>query len=494
MRISLQVAAGYFLIVGLAGWFVLDVFVEEVEPGVRDTMEDTLVDSANLIAELVAPALLDPHPQAPLVGRLVAEALEHYRWRTVEAAIWQHRKRTLDLRVYVTDGEGRVVFSTEPHQLGKDYSRWNDIYLTLAGRYGARSTRTTPSLDTSSVMHVAAPVLDRDGGIIGVVSLAKPAYSVAPIVAISEAKIRDRGLVLLAITAVIGALFTWHLTRAIERLRGYARAVTAGERRDPPRSRARELAELADALGEMRERLEGKQYVERYLHTLTHELKSPLAAIRGAAELLTEPDMPDPERRRFLDNIREQSDRLTQIADRLLELARVEQQQTLARPEPVELAALLEECVEGFAPLAAQRDIGMDLRIGRSLQVQGDRFLLARALSNLLDNALGFSPDGGRIRIELLESQPSGRRERLTWAEIAIGDQGPGIPDYARDRVFERFFSLPRPRAGRRGTGLGLSFVREVAELHGGSIALEDRSPTGTRARLRLPAVVSRMP
>ncbi|MBK1724402.1 two-component system sensor histidine kinase CreC [Thiocystis violacea] len=490
MRVSLQLAAGYFLIVGLAAWFVLEVFVEEVKPGVRDAMEDTLVDSANLIAELAAPALSGAPERRAEAGQRIGAALERYRWRTVDASIWRHSKRSLDLRIYVTDATGQVLYSTEPDQIGQDYSRWNDVYLTLTGRYGARSTRTRPGDDSSSVMHVAAPVLDGER-VIGVVSVGKPGNSVAPIVEGSKAKIRERGLVLLAITGLIGALFTWHLTRAIGRLRRYAREVTAGGRSTPPKSRARELADLADALGEMRERLEGKQYVERYLHTLTHELKSPLAAIRGAAELLGEPDMPEAERQRFLANIREQSDRLAQVAERLLELARVEQQQALAQSETIDLAALIQDGVTALAPLATPRGIRFEVQADGPLLVQGDAFLLARAFANLLDNAVGFSPDGGRVLVELRELERGKGRDEPPRLEVDISDQGSGIPDYAREKIFERFFSLPRPSAGRKGTGLGLSFVREVAELHGGSILLANLEPEGVQARLTLPRAVS---
>ena len=481
MRIPLQVAAGYFLIVGLAGWFVLDVFVDQVKPGVRNTMEDTLVDSANLVAEMVAARMGDSGGLTEC-GADVAEALSAYGRRSVDAAIWEHRKRTLDLRVYVTDSAGRVVCSTDPDEIGRDYSRWNDVRRTLNGAYGARSTRAIPGDSSTSVMHVAAPVLHREQ-IVGVVSVAKPGYSVVPIIEDSKAKIRQRGFLLLLIAALIGALFTWHLTRAIERLRLYARDVSSGRRVPPPSSSARELAELAEALDSMRERLEGKQYVERYLHTLTHELKSPLAAIRGAAELLAEEGMPEDERQRFLSNIREQSERLARVTDRLLELARVEQRQALGEAAPIDLAELTRTLVAATYPVAARREVGIDLDTEDVPQIRGDRLLLFQAIGNLLDNALDFSPVGGRVSVavSLVDRQ----------ATVSISDQGRGIPDYAADRVFERFFSLPRPDGSRKGTGLGLSFVREVAGLHGGSAQLENigpaDNPQGARALLKLP-------
>ena len=481
MRIPLQVAAGYFLIVGLAGWLVLDVFVREVRPGVRNTTEETLVDSANLVAELVAPSIAGLGGQAECAAA-VAKALAAYDHRSVDALIWEHRKRSLDLSVYVTDAAGRVVCATDPDEIGRDYSRWNDVRRTLDGEYGARSSPAVPGEAGSSVMHVAAPVMDGDR-IIGVVTLAKPGNSVAPIIEESETKIRRRGLLLLLSAALIGAFFTWRLTGAIERLRQYARDVSDGRRVPPPGSSARELDELAEALGTMRERLEGKQYVERYLHTLTHELKSPLAAIRGAAELLDEADMPEAERRRFLGNIREQAERLSRVADRLLELARLEQRQVLGEAEAIDLAELVESVVETARPVAAQREVSLELRAEGASRVRGDRFLLSQAIGNLLDNALDFSPQAGRILIAVHPHEDQ--------AEIEIRDQGPGIPDYALERVFERFFSLPRPDGGRKGTGLGLSFVREVAHLHGGSVRLENPAPPGNpggvRTLLRLP-------
>jgi two-component system sensor histidine kinase CreC len=483
VRLSLLVAAGYFLIVGLAAWFVLDVFVAEVKPGVRKTMEHTLVDSANLLAELVRPALLgSPTDQElvdqPSAGQRIHAALARFQERSVAARIWDHQKHTLDLSLYVTDHKGHVLYATDSGLIGADYSRWNDVYLTLAGHYGARSTRSDPEDEASSIMHVAAPVL-ADGRIIGVVSLAKPTRSVEPIVMASKDKIRARGFLLLVIAAAIGVAFTWKLSDSIGRLDRYARSVTAGARARPRRSRVRELDDLATALTEMQERLEGKQYVERYLHSLTHELKSPLAAIRGAAELLAEADMPALERARFLANIREQADRLSQVAERLLELARVEQMPMLTKPERLDVAELITQTADALAPMAAQRGICLERDLAHPCRVRGDRFLLAQALSNLLDNAVSFSPENAVIQIQL--------RTSAQGVELRIRDQGPGIPDYAQKKVFERFFSLPRPDATRKGTGLGLSFVREVAQLHQGQIALENQQPRGLLACLRLP-------
>jgi two-component system sensor histidine kinase CreC len=327
-------------------------------------------------------------------------------------------------------------------------------------------------------MYVAAPVI-WEGRTIGAASVGKPSATVAPFIARSEAKIRDRGLLLLLVAGLIGALFTWHLTRAIGRMSRYARDVADGRRSPPPRSSARELSELADALTAMRERLEGRRYVERYVHTLTHELKGPLAAIRGAAELLAEEDMPAAQRRRFLDNIRGQEERLRHVAERMLNLARVEQQEALQESAPVDLVRLAAEAVEAVTATAQARGVAIEVTGPASLTVTGESFLLRQALGNLLENAIAFSPARGRIDLSL-STAPG-------LAIIAVRDRGPGVPDYALGRVFERFFSLPRPDGTGKSTGLGLSLVREVAALHGGGARLTNHTDGGALAVLDLP-------
>lgn len=477
MKISLRILLGYFLIVGLAAYFVLNIFVDEVKPGVRQAMEETLVDTANILAELAAADLK--------AGRInqgsFAAAVQAAGERDVNARIWGVSKSSLDFRVYVTDAKGIVLFDSDDQDVGKDYSRWNDVLLTLQGRYGVRSSKTDPNDDNSTVMHVAAPVKDGQQ-VIGVLTIAKPNATVQPFVDRSQKKIRDRGLLLLGAAALIGLLFTWRLTRSLNRLREYARAVSEGRKVPPPESGSSEIAELGRALAAMREKLEGKQYVEQYVHTLTHEMKSPVAAIRGAAELLDE-DMPRPARSAFIANIREQCQRLTLIAERLLDLAQIEQLQALETTQIIALNAMLGEIAASLQPRLEAAGLGLQIDAPDAANVLGDAFLLRQAINNLFDNAIEFSPPGGVIEARL-ESDADKLR-------LSIRDHGPGIPDYACERVFERFYSLPRPATGKKSTGLGLPFVQEVAALHGGDVRLANHPDGGAETVLTLPAVHS---
>jgi two-component system, OmpR family, sensor histidine kinase CreC len=480
MRIGLRILLGYFLIVALAAFLLGRVFVQEVKPGVRQAMEDTLVDTAHLLAEQARDDLLAGRIDT---GRFAA-SVRALADRDPGAEIWGFGKRRIGTRIYITDARGIVVFDSTGRDVGADYSRWNDVYLTLRGRYGARSTPTDPADEGSTVMHVAAPILDHAGGderIVGVLTVAKPNQAIAPFIARSQDTILRWGLVLLGAALAIGVLASWWLSRQLGALHRYAEAVTAGGRASPPDAPG-EFGDLGRALATMRERLEGKQYVERYVHALTHEMKSPLAAIRGSAELVESGGdaMPVEDRRRFVATIRAQGDRLAEMIDKLLALAAVEHRQRIEHPHPVDLRTQIDEAAAQLASKLERRGLRVRVEGPPAVVVQGDAFVLRQSLVNLLDNAADFSPHGSEVEVTV-------SRGDAHWL-VTVADRGPGVPEYAVDRTFERFYSLPRPDGGSRSSGLGLCFVAEAATLHGGTAALANREGGGAVATLSLPA------
>lgn len=478
MRLGLKLFLGFFLIVGIAAFFVMRVFVNEVKPGVRQAMESTLVDAANVLAVMAAPDL-----KAGRIGDgTFASQLATAQRRDPRAMVWRFPKRSIDYRVTVTDAGGIVVYDSRGQDVGRDNSRWNDVYRTLRGQYGARSTTETRGEGSTTVMHVAAPVYDPADGrtLIGVLTLSQPNDTIDPFIAASQRAIVARGAWLIGLSALIGLLMTWWLARGIGGLNRYAQAVSAGEPVPPPKPRRDEIGDLGRALETMRRKLEGKAYVEQYVQSLTHEMKSPLAAIRGAAELLQEP-LPEAEQQRFAGNIVQQERRLTETIDQLLRLAEVEQHGWLQRSGVVDLAGVCRSLAEDAAPHLQAQTLVVDCQLPAQALVQGDAFLLRQALSNLLDNAIAFSPAGARVVLSV-------QRQDEGW-QVAVADQGPGVPDYALERVFERFYSLARPHSGQRSSGLGLPFVAEVARLHGGRAQLQNRPGGGALASLWLPAI-----
>jgi two-component system sensor histidine kinase CreC len=474
MRLGLRIFLGYFLIVGVAAWLVMNVFVGQIKPGVRQAMEDTLVDTANVLALLAADDLRSGHMQDGEFAKRVGALAQ----RDVHARIWGFRKDSLDYRVYVTDARGIVVFDSTGQDVGRDYSRWNDVYLTLRGKYGARSTPSVPGDENSTVMHVAAPVI-ADGRIIGVLTVAKPNRTIAPFIARSQLAIQRWGLLLLGVALAIGVAVSLWFSHELSRLRNFAHAVTAGERAPPPKGSG-EFGELGQALETMRVRLDGKQYVEQYVHSLTHEMKSPLAAIRGAAELLQE-DVPEPERQRFARSILDHSQRLSRMIDMTLALAAVEHRQAIEQPEVFDIVALARGAAGEFGTQLAAAGIALRFEAADApVRITGDRFLVDQAIRNLLQNAQDFSPRGGEIVVSI--------RTEGGDALLSVRDHGPGVPEYALDKVFDRFYSLARPD-GHRSSGLGLCFVREVADLHRGTVTLENGPAGGAVATLRIPLV-----
>jgi two-component system sensor histidine kinase CreC len=416
------------------------------------------VDTANLMAEI----LRDDFKDGTLSQNRWPELLKAYGQRQPKAMIWGMPKNQVNHRIYVTDAKGIVVLDSSGIAVGQDYSRWNDVYLTLRGEYGARSTRSNPDDSNSSVMHVGAPIRD-NGQIIGVVTVAKPNSSLQPYVDRTERRLLAYGAGLVGLGLLFGALLSWWLSAALRRLTAYAQAVSEGRRVEVPHYRGGELEQLATALEQMRTQLEGKAYVERYVHTLTHELKSPLAAIRGAAELL-QGEMPPAQRQRFVSNIDSESARMQQLIERLLNLAQVEQRQGLEERVAVPLAGLMEELLNAQAARIEGKQLHVEQRIAADLNLLGEPFLLRQALGNLLENALDFTPAQGVLRLSA---------ERVgEHIEFRLFNQAEAIPDYALPRLSERFYSLPRPDSGRKSTGLGLNFVEEVVKLHGGAMSI----------------------
>jgi two-component system sensor histidine kinase CreC len=137
--------------------------------------------------------------------------------------------------------------------------------------------------------------------------------------------------------------------------------------------------------------------------------------------------------------------------------------------------------VEGAEPALAKKGLQIKVDVADGIAVPGDSLLLDLAVSNLVENAIDFSPKGGRIAVTCTPKDNA--------FELCVDDEGPGIPDFARTRIFEKFFSLERPETGKKSTGLGLNFAKEVAELHGGSVDVNNLPERGLRARLVLPAV-----
>ena len=469
-----RIFIGILLIFTAGLGFMLYSVVTDLDPRYRESAEDSLVESAQLLASLVEQ---DVKGGAIDVARLPPVFQSLYS-RRFNAQIYSVTKKRVELRAYVTDRSGRVLFDSLGSMAGADFSQWRDVSRTLRGEYGARATRDIEDDPRSSVMYVGAPIR-WNNEIIGVATVGRPEQSFGQFVQAAREKTLYVGLLSVLAVLVLGFIVLVWLARPFGLIADYVRYVRTHRSLSLPRLGRRALGALGAAYDEMRDALAGRNYVADYVQTLTHEVKSPLSAIRGAAELLQEPSMDAAQRQRFLANITRETGRIQEMVDRMMELTALETRRALDNVAPVALKPLLEELASAAQDAAASRGIRLAVDAKEDATVEGDAFLLRQAVRNLLDNAIDFSPAGGEVLVSL---QPQRR-----VARIQVRDHGPGIPDYAQEKVFEKFYSLARPHSNKKSTGLGLAFVREIASLHRGRIELTNAGNGGAVATLSLP-------
>jgi two-component system, OmpR family, sensor histidine kinase CreC len=466
MRFSFRILLGYFLIVGIAGAFVLKIVVDEVRPSVRETIEEVMIDTANLLAELAAPDLQKNN----FKDSSFATAVTAYSKRDIKAKIWHFEKETLDFDVHITDANGIVVFDSTGNGLGKDYSKWRNIALTLKGKYGARSTRTEYNDDTSAVFHVSAPIIEANK-LIGTLTVSKPIDTVQPIIDRAQQSIIKQGIVLIILALGLGLLMTYWLNHSVQKLVAFANVASQGETAPIPDIGSKELSTLANAMGKMRDELQGKRYIEQYAQALAHELKSPLSAMTASAEFLADPHLTNEQRAKFTNLLHTQTIRMRHSIDSMLTAARMEKTNSIEKATRIELKSLIKQCVDDYDALSTAKNVRLVTHYPQTnAEVTGDAAMLKLAFSNLLSNAINFSRQGQTVEISLF-------KEASTY-KITMTDEGPGIPEYAKTHIGEQFYSLAQPD-GTKGSGLGLRIATQIIKLHGGSIVLKNRETLG---------------
>ncbi|MEZ4220172.1 MAG: histidine kinase dimerization/phospho-acceptor domain-containing protein [Polyangiaceae bacterium] len=359
----------------------------------------------------------------------------------------QEQARGADLRLELLDADSRVIFPP-----------------------GSESSKGEPG-----TVSVDAPIL-HDGAVVGAVRVVKPTVVMRRLLADFAPTVLVISLVLGAAAAIAAAAIGRSIARPLERLSGFAESVSAGERTAaPPATWGREVTHLSRSIDSMRRQLEGRPFVEAFAADLSHELKNPVAAIRASAEVLEESALDEPEEaRRFLSRIRESTERIERLLGDLLSLARIEAR-GIEDLTQVDLGQLARR-------IAEQLDAGgerLELTSTGDTRVRGDEAWLARALSNLIQNALIHGQDGERVQVKI-ERTPDG---------VSASVQSSGaVPKHVRKNLFRRFVTT---RSDKGGTGLGLAIVRAVAESHGGQARLPEPGPPTVRFELVLPPAVT---
>lgn len=323
-------------------------------------------------------------------------------------------------------------------------------------------------------LFLAEPI--RFGGIWGCVYLARSTQPVLfELYRIRSGLIRVLAGALLG-TGLVSILLALSISRPLGRLARAATRIASGERDVVvPIGGGGEIRELGAAFAAMKERLDARlRYISDFAADVAHEFKSPLTSIRGAAELLGEGALDDPDARsRFLRNIELDVERLDRLVSRLLELSRIDASAEAMRP-----------CdIESLATRAVERASSPDQPV--ELKYLAEKYILTcratdveTALGNLLDNAVRFSPPGKTVLLTIDDERNKG------VMRFRVQDHGPGIAPAILPRIFDRFFTTD---ADRDGTGLGLAIVKSVAETHGGRVFVDSRPGEGATFTMELP-------
>jgi signal transduction histidine kinase len=393
---------------------------------------------------------------------------------TVDAAALASGDRVVLLLVTQTRGGIELSLLADSSKLGAAASLPYGLAYTAAHVGQLRSgTVSTPS---GTVAMTAYPV-SYGGHISNVIVYSSSVSDVDRTVAVVRRQILIAGALALLLALVVGYLVARALARRVKRLELAAEQVAGGDFEHPiPVDSADELGELAVAFNQMQHQLAQLSSArEKFIATASHELRTPIFSLGGFVELLEDEELDEETRKRFLDQVREQIERLRKLSVDLLDLSKLESGSLELRPEEVDLGELTRSVSGEFEPALAQHDSHLELRLAaRSIEATCDPVRVAQIVRILIDNALTHTQPGTRIVVT------AGRFNG--HVRLSVRDDGPGIDSGAVGRVFEPFYTGDDVQ----GSGLGLAIASELAERMAGRLAV-DSAPGATTFTLEIP-------
>jgi signal transduction histidine kinase len=405
----------------------------------------------------------------------------------------QHLGAELSTRFTVLDARGIVL--ADSHKSAErmdDHSARPEVLDARRTGFGT-STRYSLTLK-SRMMYVALP-FQLQGKTAGIIRASLPLLQLDAYLEHLRRTIAFVGLVAMAVALGVGWIFARQVTVPLNSMTDAALALAAGENtRSVPVASADELGSLALAFNSMASELSDRmsrilrlEHVRRdFIANVSHELKTPLTAITGLVDTLIEDEGMEPVKHRsFLERVRQQVFRLTSLVADLLTLARIEAQEASFRVSPVDLREPAEDLGRTLLSVAQEKRLTLELELPASpLVVSGDEEALRQIIGNLLDNAIKYTPAGGRVTLTI---RPQGNR-----AILQVADTGIGIEPTHQARIFERFYRVDTARSRELGgTGLGLAIVKHSVMALKGEIAVESTPGVGSAFRVSLPLATS---
>jgi two-component system sensor histidine kinase ChvG len=400
-------------------------------------------------------------------------------------AMLQRYGPAVQSRLQVLSPAGTVLFDSSTNTVpGADLSDQEEVRGAMRGGYDARWERTANG--TYVFYYVALPVKDH----LDVVGIVRVSRHTGPIIRAITRMIHDQRLAMLTALGVavgMSAVLAQTMTRRLRRLTRGTRDYAEGRGPLSPAPSGRdEIGELGRAVTHMAGELERRsRYNRDFISTVMHELKTPLTAIKGAAEVLEQGAADAPKTRaKFLSNIRFEVDRMIRMVGELNALTKLDTELSRDKAETVDVTACVQGILERLEPSFESPHATVSFTPPAApARVRAVPARLEQVFANLLDNALRYTPPTGRVDITV-DGNPAGA------VVIRVRDTGVGISPANLDKVFDRFFTTePKHRRQEHGSGLGLAVVKSIIERHGGRIAAASVRGEGTTFTITLPAV-----
>jgi two-component system, OmpR family, sensor histidine kinase CreC len=461
----------YLFLIGIC--FGVGVFVHHRMIAFEDKTFQMREGYLNEVAGALSGVLSTTARNGELDPAIIAEGFKRYESLNIRGYYDSEIRGRGALRIVVTDRLGTVVYDSCENTVGQSYSANPEVAAALSGRY---ERRDVPDDDGFLTTFIAQPI-SSSAKIIGVVIASKSNRLLDPLVDEAKSGFVAVGLALgITVLFVVMALFLFFL-RPLQLWFRYVQQFKKQQYPANPQLRRTSFGYLGAAIDHLYDSLSDRSYIENLVKKFVHELKTPISSIRCGGELLKN-EIPESQRSEIINDIVLQSDRMNALVMRMLSLAALEKRDSLKELERFRLSELLDGLLDELHTQINTSVVIIDVDIPKDLMVYCDSLLLKSAVGNLILNAMEHSSVGTSVEISAIEHGGV--------IDIRVRDHGAGIPDYAMDRIFEPFYSLPKINGSTVGTGLGLPFVREVADLHYGNIAITNHKDGGVLAILSI--------
>ncbi len=342
------------------------------------------------------------------------------------------------------------------------------------------------SSDSKLVLYSYAPIQHEKHGIIGMVIISTSLSGIEQMLNEVKTRMGTYSITVAVLIILTSYLASGFITQPIKQLTDVIRKMSQGHLDQRVKiSGSRELRQLGEAFNIMSEKLENLDRARNeFVSNASHELKTPLSAIKVLTESLIHMEADDPSvYNEFLNDINSEIDRLNTIISDLLTLVKIDTEEVQLDQEPVDLVKLVNNTLRRLQLLAQQKHITLESYYDDHLTVSGDSVKLQQVVNNIVDNAIKYTPEGGRVTVEVYENSGN--------AVVKVSDTGIGIPAKDLPHIFDRFFRVDKARSrATGGTGLGLSIAHKIILLHGGNIRVVSEEGKGSIFYIELPLKV----